>query len=432
MESKSFIDSLNELVTDARFRQLTLTQNFEGFFNEFGINESENAHVLSWFLNPHGSHGLQDIFFKEMLTTAWTTVHARQGAQLRETELSAFYARVSPLFIQQTSFMTAFIDREVKAQYRAADMVITDQGSRMLVVVNNRFDQAECERAYRYFSGPEFRAFEHKIFISFDRSVEAAGVKEWMHMGTEWMVELCATLIEGQRGMTSTARTYLMDLYAFLTGTCYGRTQERSAEFSASLVAGYYQTLVNLRDYRCEKHPTRTIVSLRPYEVATLAAGTLSETELQIVSLYWAHRNTFNTFFGIVELEAVAREIVGMTEKRDYRIDRAFVRGGLRLGHTSAQEIQGRIFDVELVQDWNKNLGLRLMVNKEQWERLTIRQREVVMKNLSWNGVALSERTNVWAKHYRQDWKGTELAKEVVALFDRVESLMSNAFTRVA
>ena len=119
MSSTNFYESLNELVTDSRFRGFSVSQNFENFFNVNGINECETMHAFSWFVNPNGSHGLRDTFYKEFLTTCWGMVHGQYQTEAKALKDTHFYKNISPLFIEKTSFVNTYVDRDMKKTYTA-------------------------------------------------------------------------------------------------------------------------------------------------------------------------------------------------------------------------------------------------------------------------------------------------------------------------
>src|SRR4051812_47043864 len=91
----NFYESLNELVTDTRFRTLTVTQNFENFMGANGINEAENMYTFGWLLDPRGSHGLKDTFLRELMINAWTMIHGQNTEAYKAFKGSKFYTGLS-------------------------------------------------------------------------------------------------------------------------------------------------------------------------------------------------------------------------------------------------------------------------------------------------------------------------------------------------
>jgi hypothetical protein len=85
-----------------------------------------------------------------------------------------------------------------------------------------------------------------------------------------------------------------------------------------------------------------------------------------------------------------------------------------------------------MVFDMNKNLTMCLVVNKDSWDKLTTVQRETIQKNFEYSGMILNDRAVVWQNFYRQDWKNKDLGKDVVALFDKVDTYFATLGFKVA
>ncbi len=437
MIKTNFYESLNELVTDSRFRSLAVTQNFESFLSGYGINEAENMHTFSWLLQPKGSHGLQDMFFKELLTSAWTMIHGQYGDNYRSYKTSKFYTSLSPIMFQHTTFSNTFVDREYVKSIVGADMVITDVASRVMVVINNRFDKGNCDKVHAEMCSDKYRFFENKLFITFDTEVQSVKDGPWMYMNNEWIINLCSNIIDCPQYSNQKITSYLKDFYQFLTGTQYGTNHDVIAENSATLMSDYYEVLREFRNYKLEKVPTVTLIDINPREYAATYLGKVSEKETGILSLYWSYRNTFNTFFELSDLESVTRDLEKLIEKKSYRFDRSFIRNGLCFtpcfGKVKTDRtFMNTIFDVEMVMDLNKNLGMSLVINKDSWDRLTVVQRETIQKDFGFTGSLLKDRVVVWNTSYKQDWKNKDLCKEIVALFDKVDSYLAFIGIRAA
>lgn len=437
MTTTNFYESLNELVTDTRFRTLAVTQNFESFFGMNGINEAQNMHTFGWLLDPRGSHGLGDTFMREFLVSAWSAIHGQYGETSRALKSSRFYTGMSPVWMQSRSFENAYLDRSLVRTYPAADMVITDVASKTLVVINNRFDAGLCEKAWTYFNTNEYAAFDHKLFITLDGVAQTITGGQWMHMGNEWLINLCTGLIEAPQYANLRVTATLRDFYQFLTGCQYGANHDVIAEASAGLISDYYAVVRDLRAYKAEKITDRALVDITPREYATMYQGKISEKEYTVLSLYWAYRNTFQTFFQLCDLEAVTHDVARMIEMKPYRFDRTFVRNGLRFSPAfdkfgAETSFFNTIFDVEAVMDMGKNLSLNLVVNKSSWDRLTVGQRETIQKNFGLTGVVLSDRVIVWNAFYKQDWMTKDLGKEIAHVFEKVNTWFSSLGIKAA
>ena len=436
MSAKNFYESINELVTDSRFRSLAVSQNFETFLSGNGINEAENMRTFSWLLQPRGSHGLQDIFLKELLTSAWTMIHGQYGENLKSYKTSRFYTGLSPVMFQQTSFYNAFVDRDFVKNFSAADIVITDVDSKILVVVNNHY-AADCKVAYDHFNSDEYRYFDYKLFLTFDPEVRAEKDCGWMYMKNEWIIDLCADLIEAPQYSNLKMMGYLNDFYQFLTGSQYGTTHSKIADYSASLVSDFYETIREFRGLKAEKIPGICLIDINPREYATKYIGKISEKEHELLSLYWSYRNTFNTFFDLTDLESVTRDLERTIENKSYRFDRTFIRNGLLFTPAfdkvkSDRAFMNRIFDVEMVLDMNKNLSLSLVINKASWDRLSVQQRETIQKDFKFTAGLLKDRVIVWDSFFKQNWKNKDLCKEIVSLFEKVDSYLAFIGIRAA
>jgi hypothetical protein len=435
MKMTNFYDSLNEFVTDSRFRNLAVTQNFESFLGTDGINEAENMTTFSWLLNPKGSHGLQDTFVKELYTTTWTALHGQ--ATTRNVKGGNFYSYLSPIKVQNTSFTHTFIDREITKDVAGADMVITDIENKIMVVINNRFNTTTCDKVVAHFGTDTYKHFVNKIFISFDGEVQGTKDSQWIYMNNEWLINLCTNIIECPQYSNHKVTGYLKDFYQFLTGSQYGVSHEHIADCSASLISDYYGVISALQTYKAEKVANVNLVDITPRTYATQYMGKISEQEYSVLSLYWSYKNTFNTFFQLVELEAVTRDLTKSVETKTYKFDRTFIRNGLCFTPTF-DKIKGdrnfvnKIFDVEMVLDMNKNLSLGLVVNKDSWDKLTHVQRETVQKNFNFSSVLLNDRVMVWNHFYKQDWKMKDLGKEIITAFEKVDTYLGNIGLRVA
>lgn len=437
MVTTNFYESLNELVTDSRFRGFSVSQNFENFFNEFGINESESMQAFSWFMNPNGSHGFRDVFFKELLTTSWGMIHGQYSTEFKKLKDIHFYKNVTPLFTQKYSFMNTFVDRDIKKNFNACDFVMTDIGSKTLVVINNRCSKTDCEKAYAYFNGGEYSFFENKLFISFDSEIQSFGDSNWMYMNNEWLVNLCSTLIDSHRTTDARTSSYLQDYYQFLTGKNYGVVDNKITECTSTLVSNFYTTLVELKNFKAEKISTTPLININPREYASMYLGKISEKEYEVLSLYWSHRTTFNTLFNLVDLQGVTKDMDKAIEGKSYYCDRNFIRNGLCFSavfkKTAVErDYMNNIFDVEVVQDSKKNLVMSLVVNKLNWDKMTAVQKTAIQKNFDFNGTILKDKIAVWNKFYGADWKNKDLTKEVVSLFDKVETYLGKIQIRVA
>lgn len=437
MTKTNFYESLNELVTDSRFRSLAVSQNFETFLSSTGIHEAENMHTFSWLLQPKGSHGLQDIFLKELLTTAWTMIHGQYGENFKSYKTSRFYNSLSPITFQQTSFYNAFIDRDYVRTCPGADMVITDVASKVMVVMNNRFEKGTCEKLVSHFNSSEYSYFENKLFLTFDQEVKADKDCGWMYMSNEWIINLCVDLIESPQYSNMRIAGYLNDFYQFLTGTQYGTTHSKIADYSASIASDFYEVIREFRTMKAEKVPSTNLIDINPREYASRYIGKLSEKEYELLSLYWSYRNTFNTFFDLCDLESVTRDLEKTVEKKAYRFDRTFIRNGLMFTPCfdkvkSDRAFMNRIFDVEMVQDMNKNLSLSLVINKASWDRLSVSQRETIQKDFKFTARLLKDRVIVWDSFYKQDWKNKDLCQDVIGLFEKVDSYLAFIGIRAA
>ncbi len=437
MTKTNFHEGLNELVTDTRFRTLAVTQNFENFLGAGGIHEAQNMYTFGWLLDPRGSHGLKDTFLREFTINAWTMIHGQFGEAYKGFKGTKFYTGLNAVALQSTTFANAYIDRTMTKTFVACDMVITDVATKTLIVVNNRYEEAACTKALTHFSAPEYNYFENKLFVTFSGEAETVKGCQWMYMNNEWLINLCTSVIECPQYANQKVTGTLRDFYQFLTGSQYGTNHEMIADSSASMISDYYSVIRDLRTYKAEKVPTCSLVDITPREYASTYAGKISEQEYSVLSLFWAYRNTFNTFFELCDLEAVTHDVARMTEKKAYRFDRTFVRNGLRF--TPAFEKFGgetsffnTIFDVEAVMDMGKNLSLNLVVNKASWDRLTIGQRETIQKNFGFTGVVLSDRVIVWNSFYRQDWMKKDMGTEIVNVFDKVSTWLGGLGIKAA
>lgn len=433
----NFYESLNELVTDTRFRTLTVTQNFENFMGANGINEAENMYTFGWLLDPRGSHGLKDTFLRELMINAWTMIHGQYGEGYKGFKGSKFYTGLSAVALQSSTFANAFIDRTVVRTHPGCDMVITDVATKTLIVVNNRYEEAACTKAHTAFSAAEYSYFENKLFITFSSEAQTVKGCQWMYMNNEWLINLCTSLIECPQYANQKVTATLRDFYQFLTGSQYGTNHEAIADYSASLISDYFTTIRDLRAYKAEKVANVALVDITPREYATVYNGKISEKEYGVLSLYWAYRNTFQTFFQLCDLEAVTHDVARMVEKKAYRFDRTFVRNGLRftpcfekLG--GATSFFNTIFDVEAVMDMGKNLSMNLVVNKASWDRLSVGQRETIQKNFGFTGVVLSDRVIVWNSFYKQDWMKKDLGTEIVSVFEKVNTWLAGLAIKAA
>lgn len=438
MTTTNFYESLNEFVTDSRFRSLAVTQNFETFLNGYGINEAENMHTFSWFLNPKGSHGLQDMFFKELLTTTWSTINGFMNSNTKNTTKGVnFYSHLSPVTLQNKSFCNAFIDREICKEVVGADMVITDVDSKIMLVINNKYNKTNCDKVVSYFTADKYNYFENKLFLSFDGEIQGVKESPFIYMNNEWLINLCTNIIECPQYSNLKVNATLKDFYQFLTGSQYGVSHQHLAEYSATLVSDYYNVISTLRTFKAEKIANVALIDINPRDYASLYMGKISEKEYGILSLFWSYKNTFNTFFQLAELEAVTKDLNKMVENKAYRFDRAFIRNGLCFT-PSFDKIKGdrtfmnTIFDVEMVVDMNKNMSLGLVVNKGSWDRLTHVQRETIQKNFDFSTVLVNDRVMVWNRFYKQDWKNQDLGKEIISAFEKVDTYLGNIGFRVA
>jgi hypothetical protein len=430
---KNFYESLNDLVTDSRFRSLALTQNFESFLSTNGINEAENMQMFSWFLQPKGSHGLKDVFVKEFFTTAWTMIHGQYGETFKTYKNSHFYTALSPVMFEQMSFSNAFVDRDYVKTVAGADMVITDVASKIMVIVNNHFDKTVCDKAMTHFNTDTYKHFDYKIFVSFD--MQAQG--NWMFMNNEWIINLCTNLIDCPQYSNQKTTGMIKDFYQFLTGTQYGVSHDEFAGATASLIADYCDTFKDLKSFKAEKIANVALVDINPREYATTYAGKISEKEFGVLSLFWAYRNTWTTFFELSDLETVTRDLEKSVEGKAYNFDRSFIRNGLRFTPAfgkvkTDRSFMNTIFDVEMVKDMNKNLCLSLVINKGAWDRLTLTQRETIQKDFGFNGSLLNDRLVVNSSYYKQGWMNKDLCQDITGLFAKVDSYLAFIGIRAA
>jgi hypothetical protein len=435
MKMTNFYDSLNELVTDSRFRSLAVTQNFESFLGVDGINESENMKTFGWLLNPKGSHGLHDIFLKELFTTTWSMLHGQ--ATTRPIKGMNFYSKLSPITFQNASFAHTFVDQNINKEVVGADMVITDITSKIMLVINNRYSKSACDKVVSHFSSDKYKYFENKIFLSFDGEVQGTKDCTWMYMSNEWLINLCTNIIECPQYSNARVTGCLKDFYQFLTGSQYGVTHEHLAEYSASIISDYYDVISALKTFKAEKVNNVALIDINPRDYASLYFGKISEQEYGILSLFWSYKNTFNTFFQLAELEEVTRNLDKSVEGKSFGFNRTFIRNGLCFT-PSFEKIKGdrtfinRIFDVEMTLDLNKNLSLGLVVNKDAWDRLNHSQRESVQKNFDFSSVLLNDRVMVWNRFYKEEWNKQDLAKEIISTFEKVDMYIGKIGMRVA
>jgi hypothetical protein len=430
MTKTNFHEGLSELVTDTRFRTLAVTQNFENFLGATGIHEAHNMYTFGWLLDPRGSHGLQDTFLREFMMNAWTMIHGQNGEAYKSFKGTKFYSGMNAVALQATTFANAHIDRGMTKTYAAADMVITDIATKTLIIVNNRYEEASCKKAWDYFTSAEYNYFENKLFVTFSGETQTIAGCQWMYMNNEWLINLSTSLIECPQYANQKVAGTLRDFYQFLTGSQYGTNHAMIADCSASLISDYYSVIRDLRTYKAEKVSTVALVDISPREYATTYFGKISEQDYAVLSLFWAYKNTFKTFFELCDLEAVTHDVARMTEKKSYGFDRTFVRNGLRFTPTF-QKFDG-IFDVEAVMDMGKNLSLNLVINKASWDRLTTGQRETIQKNFGFSGVVLSDRVIVWNSFYHQDWMKKDIGTEIVNVFDKVSTWLGGLGIKAA
>lgn len=429
----NFFDSLNQLVTDSRFRSLAVTQNFENFLGTSGINESENMYTLSWLLNPNGSHGLNDMFMKELMTYAWNNVNERYD-YFKGVNYFAHFAKLSPVTFQHTSYSQAFIDRDYSKTFPCADMVITDFNSKTMLVINNKYNNTNCEKVIGHFTSDKYNYFENKSFISFDAS--STQDSKWIHMNNEWLINLCANIIDCPQYSSSKISGFLKDYYQFLTGTQYGVSHTYLAECSASLMSDFYDTFNLLKTFKAEKVSEVALFDITPREYATMYFGKLSEKEYGILSLCWAYRNTFATFFNLTEMETVKRTFEAKIEKMPYSFESMFVRNGLRFTPCfekvrNDKFFMNTLFSVEMIQDNYKNMCMNLVVNKTSWDKLTYVQRTAFQKEFGFSTV-LKDQMVVWNKFYGQTFKNDDLCNEIYNVFGKIENYLSNITFKVA
>lgn len=429
----NFHDSLNQLVTDSRFRSLAVTQNFENFLNTSGINESENMYTLSWLLTPNGSHGLNDIFIKELMTYAWTNVNEKYDYFKASTYFNNF-SKLSPVTFQHTSYTQAFINRDYTKTHPCADMVITDFNSKTMLVINNKYNNGTCDKAVTYFTSDKYNYFENKAFISFDAS--STKDSKWIYMNNEWLINLCTNLIDCPQYNNSKISYFLKDYYQFLTGSQYGVSHNYISECTASLMSDYYEVFNSLRTFKAEKVNDVAVYDITPTDYATLYFGKFSEKEYGVLSLCWTYRNTFNTFFNVANLENVKRSLETKIEKMPYSFESTFVRNGLRFTPSfekvrSDKFFMNSLFSVEMIQDNNKNLCMNMVVNKSSWDKLNTVQRTAFQKEFGFTNV-LKDQMVVWNKFYGQTFKHDELCQEIHNVFGKIETYLSNLTFKVA
>jgi len=434
---KSFYESLNELVTDSRFRNLSVAQNFENILSNSGMNESENMYMYGWLINPNASHGLQDVFLKELIVTAWTNIHCQQSSQAKILKSSKFFTTLSPLTIQNASFNSAFVDTEIKKEIHCADIVITDISSKVLLVINNKYNKANCDKAHATFTNEKYRTFENKVFLTCDIEAQATKDSNWIYVSNEWLINLCANIIECPQYASLKVTSYLKDYYQFLTGSQHGTTHQHLAENASSLITDYYATICDLKKMKAEKIPGTCLIDINPRDCVSIYEGKITASEQGVLTLFWSYRNTFNTFFQVAELEAVTRNLESMIASKPFSFDRSFIRNGLKFTPAFNKAKMDRafintIFDVEMIQDTSKNLVLSLVVNKCAWDKLSTSKREIIQKNFDVSNVMLKDRVIVWNSFYKQDWKNKDLCNDIVTVFEKVDSYLSNVGLRVA
>lgn len=437
MTMTNFYDSINEFVSDSRFRSLAVTQNFETFFNAQGLNEAENMYTFSWFLNPKGSHGMQDLFFKELLTTTWSNIHGQISANKKSTKGMNFYSQLSPVVLQQKSFCNAFVDREISKEVAGADVVITDIDSKIMVVINNKYNQTNSEKIVSYFSADKYKYFENKIFVTCDSAIQTVKESTFIYMNNEWLINLCSNIIDCPQYSNLKVQGYMKDFYQFLTGSQYGVSHQPIAEYSATLVSDYFTVISELKNFKAEKISNIALIDINPRDYASYM-GKISEKEYGILSLYWSYKNTFNTFFQLAELEAVTKDLSKVVEKKSFNFQSSFIRNGLCFTPSfdsikGSKTFMNTIFDVQMINDANKNLSLSLVVNKGSWDKLSYAQRETIQKNFDFSNVLLNDKVIVWNSFYKQGWKNTEICKEIVSAFEKIETNLGKiGFSSVA
>lgn len=431
----NFYNSLNQLVTDARFRNLTVTQNFETFFNANGINESEHMYTLSWLLSPNGSHGLQDTFIKELMTNAWTLIQDKYD-YYKGSKCFERFATLSPVSFQQYTYAQAYVDRQTSKEVPCADIVITDVNSKTMIVINNKFNQTNCESAYKYFTGEKYNFFANKMFITCDAQVQSTKSVNWLYMNNEWIINLCSSIIESGKYSYSGICSYLKDYYQFLTGCKYGVAHDHISSETASLVKDYFEVITSLRTFKCEKIANVNLFDITPRDYATTYFGKLSENEYSVLSLCWAYRNTFNTFFQMAEMETVSKELYTSFEKRPYSVESNYIRNGYRFDLCfekvrNDKSFVNSLFSVEMIQDMNKNVCLNLVVNKGSWDKLTNVQRVAFQKDFGFSTV-LKDHVIVWNRFYGQTWNYKEVCQEITNIFGKIDTGLSVISVKVA
>lgn len=228
-----------------------------------------------------------------------------------------------------------------------------------MVDINNKYNKVNRDKAVAYFTADTFNFFENKIFVTFDGQIQANKDSSWMYMSNEWIINLCANIIDCPQYSNQKVTSYLKDFYQFLTGSQYGTSHNYIAESSAGIISDYYEVITQLKTFKAEKVKDVALFDITPIDYASIYNGKISEKEYSVIALCWAYKNTFNTFFQLAALELVTRNLEDITTKKTYSVDSTFIRNGLRFNAfygevRSDKAFMNSLFSFEMIQDLNK------------------------------------------------------------------------------
>jgi hypothetical protein len=431
MQMSSFRSRLSTLVTDERFKNIITTRNLESYYDVNGVNEAQNVYTLCWFLNPKGSHGLGDIFAREFVRHSWSTIHCNNLDTYNHLKAIPFYRDQDALKIENMNMGTCLIERTYQKDFPAVNFVMTDINTRMMIVVNNFYQASDCQDAYNYFSSDKFNYFTNKIFITFDRIAAELSNQNWLYLDNSWIINLTSHLINCPQFNNERVNGQLKEFFHFLTGTPYGMSHDYFAETYSGLVRDYYDTIVELRNYRPEGVSDKALVDISPITLATQYMKNIPAGDIEILNLFWANRSTFKTFFQIADYESVTKSVYKYVEKKNYTIDCQYTRNGLVFIPALNSNLD-RLFMIETIWDMNDRLCLNLVINKSVWDRIPVAQRKVLSQKFNINADILRDRFIVNSLYFKNEWKSKDIGQEVINLCDKIHLTLQSLVIRAA
>jgi hypothetical protein len=208
-DSQAKVDRLNSFLQDPNLLTMSSWEKRFNTFDIISLSETRVSAFLAWLLDPKESHGLSDLFLKELLH------------QIIITNESILPQEFQTAFEINTGALSqAYIYTELPASISSnngqerIDIAIIDEVNGLCIFIENKYGAKLSPNQLEKYHDHLSKAYSDysSIFIYLDDDASACANEDWAHLDYEWIYSFLAMALEHKLGDLRTHQ-FIRDFY---------------------------------------------------------------------------------------------------------------------------------------------------------------------------------------------------------------------------